>query len=74
MSPLSRDEELADSSARAESAEERARAARLEATQAQAALNEVHHRIPLGPVLADGCPCTSKQALPAHPHTEAFLP
>ena len=43
VSVLCRDDEVAASSAQAESAEERARTARLEATQAQAALNEVQY-------------------------------
>ena len=64
MSPLSRDEELADSSARAERAEERARTAQLEATQAQAALNEVR----------DNSRNPSKEKIHTHAHhPRAFL-
>ena len=70
---VSRDQELAASLARAERAEERAHTAQLEATQAQAALNEVQYYIPICPLLADGNPCTPKQALHAPPHTTAFL-
>ena len=73
VSLLSRDEELASSSVRTESAEESARTAQLEATQAQAALNEVHLCVLICPLSTGLCPCTFKQAVHAHPHTRAFV-